>query len=316
MRMKPLLAIAALSLALSACTAPPQASGTGGSQEARGSGLAPGVALEVQGLARGTITASTLTLNAEHAFLMEGPSFERMVGHFDAHDAATPSGAVDVTRVAPVGPETFPYMFHPSGDNMLYRFVPLRAQDMAMVRAHFVKDDRSTVEATIKRLPGGAVVFVNPQPEGFSGWRNYPPVLKFASEAPATLRYIPSITMPRGAIAYAVDNQLNGRDFEMGLRNVHRLDLTFTLTTMSGQPLLGITQDFLHVAHLSTFTAAGPDSEREVSEDDRILSLTELGEGRYKLTFDLYADVNASAPASVKVELELRNAPLIRDVEY
>lgn len=309
MPLKPLLTALALTLAVAGCSTLPPSAGIDRAQTAPAV-ASPRVTLDVQGLAKATITASTLTQDPEEFFWIPNDTLHALLAYLVEKDAPLPADAKDLTWLEHVSSGT-PYRIVGSeteATHRLYRLPMLSEAKLALLKASFPNGSEPNVEAPLKLLPDGSLAILNPQPEAL----NSVPVLTLAEDAPEALCFVKK-EYPWIANGYEVLPTWTW-DGEGVVRRA-RLELALNLETNSGNPLLGLKKEAFELLDVR-YTPANSNDSTAVYESERFVTLKELGEGRYTLSIDLLIPAGVPDLQEVSVELSLRNVPQFRDVEY
>lgn len=307
MRMKPLLAVAALAVAIAGCTAAPQTLVSSVTQTTP-SGLPPRVQLDVQGLAQAEVTASTLTLDPKPLFRMDAGTFAKLLSYVVTKNTPLPEGAQDLKWLYNFGGVYYNVVTNESwASHRLYRLAMQPEAMLDLLSASFLSDNEPSVTGTLEILADGSLAVTHPQNEAFDGWESNSPLLKLTSDAPAALRLVAAPNYTWMAVTET-------KEFTRATRR-HHLEVALILTSNSGKPLLGLTMDALDL-HDVSYALAGSKSTQGVDPENRFVTLKELGEGRYTLGIDLFTDADDVDLQAVTIDLSLRNAPQFRDVEY
>jgi|GEM_PF-6015752 len=306
MRMKPLLAVAALAVAIAGCTAPPQTPVADQAQLTL-SEQAPRVTLDVQGLGKAEVKASRLTDGPEQVFVTS------LWTLFDGNSVGEPHFIVPKGAPAPVGATSYSDRLNANGDpatsytwtegneytHTLY-YVERSAWNPSWLKVRF-EGEGYAADGVIESRNGN--LFIT-HTLGNAKGRNLKPLLTLSPEAPAELVFatwdgddvIPFTTLDMGELA----------DDEVGTLHSYRLELDFSVTSQDDKPLDGLTTAHFNVRKLEI----APD---EYDTDRPTHALKARGNGQYTLHVDFRYPVR---PETVSVDLALRNTPFVRDVEY
>lgn len=305
MRMKPLLAVAALAVAIAGCTAPPQTHVTSVTQTTP-SGVPPRVTLDVQGLGKAEVKASRLTDGPEQIFTTS------LWTIFDGNYVGAPYFIVPKGAPAPVG-GTWPDRLKANGDpatsytwtsgddytHTLYN-IDSSAWNPSWLKARFEGEGYAADGVIESRYGNLSITHTLGDAKG----KNLKPLLTLSPEAPAELVFaswdgddvIPFTTLDMGDL----------EDDEVETISSYRLELDFSVTSQDDKPLDGLTTANFNVRKLEI--APG-----QHDTDWPTHTLKARGNGQYTLQVDFRYPVR---PETVSVDLALRNTPFVRDVEY
>jgi hypothetical protein len=301
--MKPMLAIAALAVALAGCSTPP--AGTLAPQAATPA-ASPRVQLDVQSLGKGTITASRLTTEAGQVFEIDRPSVTNYVVFIVPKDTILPEGARIVRYLNDAnGDGVYPgdevtYEEPADYTHFVYRFDRLRDDEIAWMQVSF-KAEGYEADGLVT---SSYYDIIATHRFGEEADRNAMPFLRFAPDAPATLHFAGTNYETDAFETYETLNV--DAEAVYDTYKTHRFELDLSLTTQDDKPLLGLTKENIDLRHfvLSPFDWHSGHPQ---------LELANLGDGNYTLGIDFR---HQAVPTAVEVALRLRNTPMIRDVEY
>ena len=307
MRLKPILAIAALAVAIAGCSTSPQA-GIIAPQTAPAA-TTPRVQLDLQGVGKGTISASRLNLDTGEIFEIDRSDLSYVVVYIVPKGTELPEDASIVyylndangdgvypeAEVSDDEPEDGAYT------HVVYRFDDLRDAEIAWMQVRFEAEGYAAGGTVASS--GSKFLAMHRFGEAEAS-RNAMPFLSFAPGAPATLRFaVENWDTDALELVETLDV-----DYELYYDTIttHRLELDLSLTTQDDKPLLGLKRENVDLLRFDVFPDHGNSGEPQ-------LDLAHRGNGIYTLGFDFRHD---AVPTTVDVALSLRNTPMIRDVEY
>ncbi len=307
MRMKPLLAIATLAVAIAGCSVSPQTHVIDPALVS--SRPAPRVTLDVQGLGTGTISSTRLKTDVGATFEIDRASVSYNVVHIVPRGTELPAGAsieryLNDANGDGVYPADEVYHDEEPADytHFVYRFGSLRDDEIAWMQVSF-KAEGYEADGLVSSSEHD-IIATHRFGEGEAS-RNATPFLRFAPDAPATLRFA---WMNWTTESFETQSTLDvDAQATYDTYDTHRFELDLSLTTQDGKPMLGITKDHIDLQRF----ALKSDSWWE--EANPVLGLEERGNGAYTIGIDFQ---QSAVPTSIDVALSLKNVPMIRDVEY
>lgn len=304
MRMKPLLAIAALAVSLAGCTPPPAS--TSAPQSAQ-STVPPRVQLDLQGLGKGSISTSRFIPQAGQLFSLDPGYLYQRLAFIVPKDSASPSGAriayyLDDANRDGLYPAEEVHQEEPEVyTHLVYRFERPHPEHAAWLQASF-EGTEYTADGDLAMFQGGELLIAAHR-FGAEANREVTPVLRLAPDAPATLR-LAWKNAESGAFETHEALSFQPGTYESG--DSDRLELDLRLTTGDDKPLLGLTKAYID---LLRFEVSPPFYGAPI----RFLALTPHDDGNYTLGIDI---LHRESVAGIDVSLSLKTPPVIRDVEY
>lgn len=307
MRMKPLLAVAALAVAIAGC-APPQSQVTAVTQTTP-KGFAPRVTLDVQGVGKAEVKASRIANGLEQVFLIDIPKL------FAGNGVATTVFLMPKGSPLPAGasqsndwykanddPATS-YTWIPSGDaEATHRLnaVETSAYDPSWFQARF-EGEGYAADGVIARSYTGFITITHTLGDA-KGW-NLKPLLTFSPSAPDGLAIVSfgERLIPHAALAMA-----HMAEDQYTITNSYQLELDFSVTSQDDIPLDGLTKDHFKLRSFETT----PYHEGTAYPT---VALEAHGKGQYTLRVGFR---HAVRPETVSVDLALRDIPFVHDLEY
>jgi hypothetical protein len=312
MRMKPLLAIAAiaaLAVAIAGC-APPQSQVPSVTQTTP-KGFDPRVTLDVQGVGKAEVKASRITHGPEQVFVIALPKL------FAGNGVATTVFFMPKGSPHPAGASQGNDWYKANGDPATSYTWTTSDDDEATHRLNTVETwayNRSWFQARFEGEGYAAdgviassydefITITHPLGDA-KGW-NLKPRLTFSPAAPAGLAMVSwdnqGDLIPHAALAMA-----HMAEDKYKIINSYQLELDFSVTSQDDMPLDGLTKDHFKLRSLET-TPYHEGTARPTFE------LEARGKGQYTVRVGFR---HAFRPETVSVDLALRDIPFVHDVEY
>lgn len=304
MRLKPLVAIATLAVALAGCTVPPQTPVTDQTRTAP-SALAPRVTLDVQGLVKAELNATRFTDGSERYFEVGLSDIFYQLAFIVPKGAPEPAGVAPYSDwIKTTDNPAAPYVWADSeaeSTHVLYSVDDEQLDDSkaAWLKARF-EGEGYEADGLVEAFGNGKVRITHAI--GDAAGKSLMPVMMLSPEAPASLVFA---KFEEDAIIPMAGLDLNGVD-GVDTFNTYRLELDLSVKTPDDQPMEGLTKEYFGLRNFET---------TPYSHDDYhpTLALEEHGDGQYTLRVGFR---QKTRPGTVTVDIGLRNTPLIRDVEY
>jgi hypothetical protein len=308
MRMKPLLAVAALAVAIAGCTAPQtQVSSV---TQTTPKGFAPRVTLDVQGVGKAEVKASRITNGPEQVFVIALPKL------FAGNGVATTVFFMPKGSPHPAGASQSNDWYKANGDPATSYTWTTSDDEEATHRLNAVETsayNRSWFQARFEGEGYAAEGVIASSYDEFitithtlgdaRGW-NLKPLLTFSPAAPAGLAMVAwgnQGLIPQAALAMA-----HMAEDKYKTINSYQLELDFSVTSQDAMPLDGLTKDHFKLRSLETT----PYHEGTALPT---FALEARGNGQYTVRVGFR---HAVRPETVSVDLALRDIPFVHDVEY
>lgn len=306
MHLKPLLAIAAMSMAIAGCTAPPQTLVTQVTQTTP-SGVPPRVMLDVQGLGKAEVKASRLTDLPEQLFITDLYTIfeDNGVGQaFFIVPKGTPapeSASTNFGWLKANGDPATSYDWTSASDyTHTYHNITSASRNPAWLKARF-EGEGYAADGVIESRDGELHIT---HALGDATGKNLKPVLTLRPEAPTELVFATWIGNTMYPLAGVAMGSMATSAY--GSYTSYQLELDLSVTSQDDVPLDGLNRENFKLRNLEA-TPNLYGGERPT------LALEARGNGQYTVRVGFW---HATRPETVSIDLALRNTPFVRDVEY
>lgn len=297
MKTMPLVAFAALAMAIAGCSLlPPPAPDGASSARIRD----PHVQLQTQGLLSASLTSATFTEIRGQWFTPDDLMF-KLAYCYPANETSIPDGLQGDIYLKYDEAEKA-YRFAQRGDgetHRLYQPDSAREEDFAKLTATLQKAEGPELPASLQLAANGEYWIAHPDFEAYTLTLSLP-----EDEEALRLLHVRG-TPPERFYAFVTRGTYAGTPGVMG-----RLRAEIAIKDAKGTPLMGLTQENV------SFGLSRKQGGKKflIPSKEFTLTLRELEGGNYELIAEVPEQANP-LPEAYVIDLEIRNAPVIVDVE-